>query len=131
MFKITNKLKLLLGSFALLGYLSILFYMPVHMIEMADMNMPMEHCPFAMNQHVICNMTISEHIREWQNSLQGFLPSFEILTATILACAISHLLTVPPPILQLLLYYKRQKSIKIQRLLQNLFSQGILHTKAY
>jgi hypothetical protein len=131
MIKMSNNLKLFLGSLIFLGYFSILIYTPIHMIEMADMNMPMEHCPFAMNQHVICSMTISEHIREWQNWLQSFLPSFKILTSATLFFALSYLLVTSPPILRLLLYCKRQGKVKTYSFLQNLFSQGILHTKAY
>ncbi len=131
MLKVSRTLKLFLGSFILLGYFSILIYTPIHMIEMADMNMTMEHCPFAMNQHVICTMTISQHIREWQNWLQSFLPSFKILTSATLFFALSYLLVTSPPILRLLLYCKRQGKIREYSFLQNLFSQGILHTKAY
>ncbi len=131
MLKISNKLKLFLGFLVLLGYFSILVYTPIHMIEMAEMNMPMEHCPFAMNQHVICTMTISEHIREWQNWLQSFLPSFKILTSATLFFAVSYLLVTSPPILRLLLYCKRQAKVRAYSFLQSLFSQGILHTKAY
>jgi hypothetical protein len=131
MLKVSRKLKLFLGSFVLLGYFSILIYTPIHMIEMADMNMPMEHCPFAMNQHVICTMTISEHIREWQSWLQSFLPSFKILTSATLFFALSYLLVTSLPILRLLLYCKRQGKLKAYSFLKNLFSQGILHTKAY
>jgi hypothetical protein len=131
MLKVRRVLKNLLGFFVLFGYFSILIYTPVHMIEMADMNMPIEHCPFAMNQHVICAMTISEHIREWQSWLQSFLPSFKILTSTVLFFTLSYLLVTSPPMLRLLLYCKRQGKVKAYSFLQNLFSQGILHTKAY
>ena len=131
MLKVSHKLKLFLGSFILLGYFSILVYTPIHMIEMAEMSMPMEYCPFAMNQHVICTMTISEHIREWQNWLQSFLPSFKTLTSATLFFTLSYLLVTSPPILRLLLYCKRQGKAKAYSFLQNLFSQGILHTKAY
>jgi len=129
--KVSHKLKLFLSSFILLGYFSILVYTPIHMIEMAEKNMPIEHCPFAVNQHVVCSITISEHIREWLNWLQSFLPSFKILTSTTLLCALSYLLVTSPPILRLLLYCKRQGKAKAYSFLQNLFSQGILHTKAY
>lgn len=131
MLKVGRTLRIFLCSFMLLGYFSVLVYTPIHMIEMADMNMSMEHCPFALSQHVICSMTISEHIREWQNWLQSFLPSFKILTSTTLFFALSYLLTTSPSILRLLLYSKRQSKVKTYSFLQNLFSQGILHTKAY
>lgn len=131
MLKASNTLKLFLGTCILFGYFSILVYTPIHMIEMADMNIPMEHCPFAINQQVICTMTLSQHIREWQNWLQSFLPSFKILTGVTLFFTLSYLLVTSPPILRLLLYCKRQGKVKAYSFLQNLFSQGILHTKAY
>lgn len=115
----------------LLGYFSILIYTPIHMIEMAEMNMPMEHCPFAMSQHVICTMTISQHIREWQNWLQSLLPSFKVVLTTSFFFAFAYLIVVYPPLLRLLLYCRQRGKIKAFTFLNYLFSQGILHSKAY
>ena len=130
MLKVSRTLKLFLGSIILLGYFSILIYTPIHMIKMADMNMPMEHCPFVINQYVICTITISEHIREWQNWLQNFLPSFKTTTSAILFFTLSYIIT-SPSILRLLLYCKQQHKVRTFSFLQILFSQGILHSKAY
>lgn len=121
----------LLCSFVLFGYFSILIYTPVHMIEMVDMNMPMEHCPFAMSQHVICTMTISEHVREWQNWLQSFLPPLKVLIYSSPFFTLGYLLVAALQLLRLLLYHKRYSDIKRYSFLQKLFSQGILNTKVY
>jgi hypothetical protein len=131
MFKVSNTLKNFLGLAILLGYLTILFYTPIHMIEMANMNMPMEHCPFALSKHVICTSTISEHMRVWQNWLQNLLSSFKMIAVTVLFFTGSCFLIPSLRILRLLLYCKQQDKVKVFSLVQHLFSQGILHTKAY
>ena len=130
MLRINQKLKLIVSSLALFGYLSVLTYIPIHMIEMANMNMPMEHCPF-MDNNVLCTMSISEHIREWQSWGQYYLPFFNTLTIASTFVVFSILFLFSTQILQLLLYYKRQRKLRIVLFLQELFSRGILHSKVY
>jgi hypothetical protein len=132
MFKVSNTIKLLLGSFILLGYFSILFYTPIHIMDMADMKQSAtEHCPFMTAHETICSMTISEHIRAWQSWLSTFLPSTEVLTIAIFFNLLFLPLLYSTPILRLLLYAKRRSWLTGRQTIISLFSQGILHTKAY
>jgi hypothetical protein len=113
-----------------MGYFSVLAYTPIHMIEMAEMGMPMEHCPLAMNQHAICSMAISEHMRQWQNWLQNFSPFSQKVVAGLFL-SLAYLFVVSSPILRLRMYARRQNTQGTFSFLQNLFSQGILHPKTH
>ena len=83
MYKVSNVLKFFLASCILVGYFSILFYTPVHMMEMADMKTSGEHCPFMVAQETICTMTFIEHLRAWQSWLNTTLLPLEIITLAL------------------------------------------------
>ncbi len=131
MFRLSSFVKVWLGAMLLLGYLCIVLYSPVHMIHMAETNTPMEHCPFSMSTHIICTMTLADHMRIWQSWMYNFSISYEFALAAAVFFTGLYVIFTHGEILRFLLYKKRHGTIKLFLLLQNLFSQGLLHTKAY
>lgn len=122
-------IKISLATLALVGYLSIVVFGPIHMAHMADMNMPMEHCPFTLGEHALCKMDPFEHLTIWQQFTATFLPLIKILTVVSILLALVYFSYHSPPITRFLFYLKRER-LRVFSLYQQLFSQGILNPKA-
>lgn len=129
-FNINKKIQSLFGFITLFGYLTLLVVTPLHLIQMADMKMPMEHCPFEMTHDIICSASITEHLRTWQLWFEIFTP-FSSAFIPVLFIAVFSLFYIPPLLTRLRLYSKRRKWQDNKQTITNLFSQGILHTKAF
>ncbi len=121
--------KISFALLALIGYLSIMVFGPIHMIHMAEMNMPMEHCPFAVGEHSLCGMDSFEHLKVWQQFTTTLLPFIKILTVIGILLVLVYFSYHPPSVTRFLLYLKRER-LRIFSLYQELFSQGILNPKA-
>jgi len=124
-----NLIKISLALFVLIGYLSIVVFAPIHMAHMAEMNMPMEHCPFAQGEHTLCQMNPFEHLKVWEQFTIKLLPVIKILSLVWLVSVLLSFSYHSPPISRLLLYLKRER-LRNYSLYQQLFSQGILNPKA-
>lgn len=127
------KSKIALLGVSLISYLFIVFYAPFHLAEMAEMKMPMEHCPFASAEHSLCSMSVIDHLKEWSSWMLAKNKSFnlfDLLGVATLSITIVFLLNTPK-ILRELLYQKRQRQRKIFSFLNFLFAIGILNPKIY
>ncbi len=122
-------IKISLALLALVGYLGIVVLGPVHMAHMAEMNMPMEHCPFAVGEHSLCQMNSFEHLKVWHQFTTTLLPLIKILTVVVILLGLIYFSFHSPPVTKFLFYLKRER-LRIFSLYQELFSQGILNPKA-
>jgi biotin transporter BioY len=122
-------IKISLALLALVGYLSIVVFGPIHMAHMAEMNMPMEHCPFAVGEHALCKMNPFEHLKVWQQFTTTLLPFIKILSVIGILFALAYFSYRSPPITRFLFSLKRER-LRTFSLYQQLFSQGILNPKA-
>lgn len=136
--KIISKYTLLLG---------ILIFLPVGFFGFSHTNMVMGldgqmssgNCFMPGMTEVLCQMNPLEHIATWQNMFTAVPNQNDILLllASLLALALGALFTAyrstAPPVTAVLqpqfLYYKRR--IPIIHLLQEAFSNGILHPKLF
>lgn len=126
--KILSLIKKLLFTLTLCGYITITLFGFVHIAHMAEMNMPMENCPFAAGEHVLCQMTVAQHIRTWEQFSSSFVPALGIFLFLPALLFIS-LRKDSEIISRFLLYLKRQRP-RDHSLDQELFSFGILNPKA-
>ena len=83
-------------------------------------------CPFMVGETSFCSMSLFEHIEHWQSTftftLVKFLSFFTVVVPFILV-----LLVVSRP----KLYEWFSEYVRFPTLLQQLFSQGLLNSKAY
>jgi len=122
-------IKKFLFGLALLVYVTVAIFSFIHIAHMAEMNMPMENCPFAAGEHSFCQMSITEHIRTWEELLQAVVPAFKILTLGSALLVLFSFGYFSLRIARFLLYLKRER-LRIYSLYQQLFARGILNPKA-
>ena len=123
-----SHIKKLLFALTLLGYVTITVFGFIHIAHMAEMNMPMENCPFAVGEHSLCQMSVTEHIRAWEQFSRVLIPSFKVLTLASALFILFSFAYFSPPITRFLLYLRRER-LRIFSLYQQLFSRGILNPK--
>lgn len=121
--------KISLALFTLIGYLGIVVFGPLHIVHMAEMNMPMEYCPFAVGEHSLCKMDSFEHLQIWQEFTAILLPFIKILTIVGVLLVITFFSYHSPPLTRFLFYLKRER-LRMFSFYQELFSQGVLNPKA-
>ena len=104
-------------------------------MEMKDGQM--SSCPFAVGEASLCQMSITEHIAQWQQSFLG-IPTNRGLLAFLLLVIILISFTKPfssPPKLtqsaERLFAYQKANFAKIFDPLLSAFSDGILNPKIY
>lgn len=83
-----------------------------------------QECPYSQGTHTLCTMDILEHLEAWKNMTRGTLVSFALL----------------PLVFFFVLFAPRSISVRTGRKkrteyyyrpYQELFSQGLLHPKAF
>ncbi len=122
-------IKISIALLAFMGYLGIAVLGPIHIAHMASMDMPMEHCPFAVGEHSLCKMDPFEHLKVWKQFTLTLLPFIKILTIIGILLALVYFSYHSPLITRFLFYIKRER-LRTFSLYQKLFSQGILNPKA-
>ncbi len=124
-------MKTYLGLTTFISYLCLATLAPVHMVEMAKMKTPMEHCPFSFSLHTFCNMSLIEHINSWNNfSKIIFTKTFKNFLSPISLSFIATLFAIFY-LLGFEIFFKRQRLRKIFNKLENMYSTGILNPKIY
>ncbi len=123
------QIKKILFALTLLGYVLITVFGFIHVAHMAEMNMPMEHCPFAIGEHTLCQMSVTEHIRAWEQFSARFIPTLGVLLFTPVFLFFFLDKKYSPFLSRPLFYLKRQR-LRNYSLYQELFSLGILNPKA-
>lgn len=121
-------MKLLLTLTILFSYIGLIFSAPVHFIQMAGMDVPMAHCPFAEGEHSICAMTPFDHMKAWRTFAFATLAIFVL---TIGLHNFSKLFVVSNLSLFVNLYLSRLRRLrrKYVSYLEMLFATGVLHPK--
>lgn len=126
--KIRFLIKKLLFTLSLCGYITITLFGFVHIAHMAEMNMPMENCPFAAGEHVLCQMNVVQHIRAWEYFSSRFIPVLG--TFLFLPALLYIFLSKDTAIISRFLLYLKRQRLRDHSLYQELFSFGILNPKA-
>lgn len=136
MFRLRGKLSENLIPFVLASFVFMsLFGMGIGM-EMKDGQM--SSCPFTASQASICQMSVTEHISQWQHSFLGIPTKINLLILSLLLLSIiivpfAKSFTKVKQIelaAQLIFYYKTAVT-KILNQLLIAFSDGILNPKIY
>lgn len=113
-----------------IAYMIIPFYFVAHMMHMEDSGMaPMSDCPYSIGQYSVCPLDFAGHLNVWQEVSVVSAPSLFISVVYLIAVFSIALLALS--IVKLLSYLKNNLRKKLYILYQELFSQGILNTKAY
>ncbi len=111
------------------------FFAPIYSVQhikhMHSHMMPVSGCAYVASQSAICDMRLFDGFREWQNTLINTLSQFKYLALLTFCIIVSLSLYFSPTILASVFYLRRQKYIPFQDLNQELFSQGILNSKAF
>lgn len=131
MLKMCYRWRFYLGLCILFSYISIIFYTPVHLMHMTEMtgaSIKMSDCPFLAGKQIICSAPISKYAKDWLDF--SLLPS-KILETTSSLSLLVYFSFALPSLLKSFLYIKRQRNKKLMLWVQSLFSEGILHSKAY
>ena len=115
-------------SLALITIISVLFIGSFSFFLFTEHLGHTEHCPLMQNSSTICLMNAEEHITLLQRLLLGIIPT---LTLFFALCSLYYYKQEDIPVIrQQLLYFSKPKR-HIEKLLQELFSQGILNPKPY
>jgi len=83
-----------------------------------------------MDKDVICSMSAQEHLSAWQSMFRAITPQILLLTALLLIVVpiFRYLLYKPP---RLLYFQHKERFVSILDHLQEAFSSGLIHSKAY
>ena len=117
--------KKILATFLLVAFITLAVF-GLYLVPMGHMGHDMP-CPFAAGGTALCSMTLV-HIEHWQSSFLGVLLEILVLAAIALMFVVRFAPdTGKDP--QFERYRLRQRIPMRPPLLQELFSQGILHRK--
>jgi hypothetical protein len=127
----------LLASTILLFLLGAMFVSLFHMSVGMDMSGSMTDCLFMERSEVICPMNLADHIGAWESAFLSIVPTLTLLLAVAGAAVL--VASVAPNLLRKIQYSSppltRWLQTRIytfsQRPLQDLFSNGILHSKLF
>lgn len=102
-----------------------------------DMSGGMSDCPFMSHEEVLCPMNLADHIGAWKSAFLSVTPTIFLLLAAAGAVALvistaPHLLVPKRKPIPIRLKLLRERTYSFSyRLLQELFSSGILHPKLF
>lgn len=102
-----------------------------------DMSEGMTDCPFMSHEEMICPMNLADHLGAWKSVFLSVVPTLVLLLATASFAVL--VVSVAPNILQRIRFepppqigWSQVRTYTFSyRLLQELFSNGILHPKLY
>lgn len=122
-----------LGAIFLIIMFLSLFYMSMGM----DVSFEMSDCPLMLDQSIVCQMDVYEHISVWKSLFLSIAPNF-VLFSLVLVSILLAFSQIPgywrhPPEDFILLYRRVVGRLLTfnYRALQELFSNGILHPKLF
>jgi hypothetical protein len=102
----------------------------VGILSMSPMSHSGHHeptCPYMVGEQALCQMTIGEHVSAWQQFSRAVFPDVLLLAIALVALyGFSYRLYRSPPYTA----HSRWRTI-VEPLYQTLFSNGILHSKAF
>lgn len=120
-------MKRVLISFALLGYISLALFGVFAMGQVHHHAMGTgDNCPFLLGEQAICTMSLTDHVSAWQSL---FVSTIELMvTLTVVGCCVLFYFflrtqNVSPP-----RWYTKPA---YEQFMTTLFSNGILHSKAF
>ncbi len=121
------------GAFvAITAYLGCMVLGFFHLLVMAEMSMPMEHCPFVKETQFFCPANVFVHTEILKGIVYFALPTvFIFLYSYFFVLTFIFANNSPPFLLRIRLYVLRKYNLGIYVLYQFLYSQGILNSKAY
>jgi hypothetical protein len=126
------KLNFILAFLAIFSYLSIVFYAPMHILEMSEMHAPMEHCPFMDSNNTLCRMSSLQHLQTWKDWLLAYTNNlFFIIFNFATTFTFLFFVIVSISILRQLFYLKRQRIKLSNSFLAFLFATGKLNSKLF
>lgn len=118
-------------------FLATMFLSLFQMSSGMDMTSGMTDCPLMLDQSVVCQMDVNDHVSAWKSLFLAITPVFLLLLVAV--GAVTFVLARAPNLFKrsLLLHtllYDRvvERPLTFSyRALQELFSSGILHPKLY
>jgi hypothetical protein len=127
----------LIAGIVLTFLLGAMFMSLFHMSVGMDMSGSMTDCPFMSHGEVICPMNLADHIGAWMSVFASFLPTVTLLLG--FAGVVVFIASVAPNLLRRIKYtspplYRGLKAKTYTfsyRLLQEMFSNGILNPKVF
>lgn len=87
-------------------------------------------CPFAMGQAAVCSMGILEHVAHWQVAFAAIFAELLVVAALALA-TLRHWEPAALPERSYARVRTRSRAPGRPTLFQELFAQGIIHSKAF
>lgn len=95
-----------------------------------DQDRQVTGCPLMMDENVICSMSAQEHLSAWQNMFVAIPTEILLLLLLIFVTGpILQYLVYKPP--KSLLFHLKERFLTIFDPLQEAFSSGLIHSKAY
>jgi hypothetical protein len=127
----------IMTSILFVFFLGAMFFSLFHMSMGMDMSQGMSDCPFMSHEEVICPMNLIDHIDAWKSTFLSVVSAFTVLFVAIGAAVLIP--SIAPNLLLKIQFalpaVRKWLHAKIYtfsyRLLQELFSKGILHPKLY
>jgi hypothetical protein len=122
------QLNLILAALLIVVYGFSSVFSILHTSHMSHMHMatsPMADCPYMPGEQGLCTMNLFDHASAWQQFSSAFFPT---LTLVLLSVVVFLTIRFYPPPLRYAYTHRRGPPV---RLYQELFSQGILHTKLF
>jgi len=112
---------------------SSLLHTPSHMGMSGDIEMT--NCPFMSHDSALCEMNLASHVGAWKTTFLAIIPILNILLMSLGSLVLiisftSNIFSRSKYIEPRIFNYIKECTF-IYRPLQNLFSQGILHTKLF
>lgn len=90
----------------------------------------MTGCPIMMDRNVICSMSAQEHLSAWQSMFAAIPPQSLLLAPLLLLVVIiSRYLLYKPS--RVLYFQSKERFTPIFDYLQEAFSSGLIHSKAF
>jgi hypothetical protein len=117
--------------------LGAMFVSLFHMSMGMDMTGSMSDCPSMAHEEVLCPINLADHIGAWKSAFLAVTPTIVLLLAVtgslVFIATVAPHLFVPKrePILILSRQLRERTYTFSYRLLQELFSNGVLHPKVF
>jgi len=129
-----NQINKIASASLLFMFLGVMFFSLFFMSAGMEMGQGMSDCMFMSHEEMICPMSVIDHINAWQSMFLSVSPTFVSVLVILLVAFIIPIFfrkcynTSSPSILP---YLHQRKYNFCHRPLQELFSNGILHSKVF
>lgn len=125
-----NITKKFLVAGVLLGYSVVSIVGLVHVAQMHVEHTPVHDCPFEQGGNSMCQMSVIEHIKSWQQFSSTLIPSTNLTIQLSLALLFFAIVLISFSTLPDLIYLKRKKYLYNFSLFKLLFYKNILNPRA-